>query len=165
MAAVLSDRLAVVAKEIPITPEGLAEVRRELDELVKVKRPYITDKIKTAREFGDLSENFEYHSAKNEQGFIEARILELEHIVRNHTLIETAARTGRVMIGSTVRFQEADGPEETYRIVGPADADPTAGRVSNESALGQALLGRKPGDEVKVETPGGSYSVRVIGVD
>jgi transcription elongation factor GreA len=124
----------------------LAAVRAELDQLTTVRRPYIVEKIKTAREHGDLSENFEYHSAKNEQGFIESRIQELEQIVRNHKLIGAPKASGVVQLGNTVRFREEDGPEETYRIVGPAEADPGAGRVSNESAVGKALLGRKVGE-------------------
>src|SRR5579884_1807818 len=131
-----------MAKDVHVTPEGLAEIKRELDELIKVRRPNIVEKIKSARELGDLSENFEYHAAKNEQGFIESRIAELEAIVRNAVLIEEPAQTGEVALGSTVTFEEDGGPAETYKIVGPAEADFTAGRISNESELGRALLGR-----------------------
>jgi transcription elongation factor GreA len=134
--------------------------------LTTVRRPYIVEKIKSAREHGDLSENFEYHSAKNEQGFIESRIQELEQIVRNHKLIRAPTATGVVQLGNTVRFQEADGPEETYRIVGPAEADPGAGRVSNESAVGKALLGRKVGELVTVETESGdNYQLKIVAID
>jgi transcription elongation factor GreA len=151
--------------DVHITPEGLVEVKRELEELVNNRRPYIAEKIKTAREFGDLSENFEYHSAKNEQGFIEARIQELDAIVKNAVLIEAPAATGKVAVGNTVGFIE-DGTdlEESYRIVGPAEADPTAGRVSYESAIGRALIGSRVGDVVEVETPAGSYSIRVTAI-
>jgi transcription elongation factor GreA len=153
-------------QEVHITPEGLEEVRRELDELVKHRRPDISAKIKAARELGDLSENFEYHAAKNEQGFIEARIAELDAIVKNHVLIDRPTAGGVVQLGSTVRFTEEDGPEETYRIVGPAESDPKAGKVSNESSIGRALLGRKAGEEVQVETPnGGSYRIRITAVE
>jgi transcription elongation factor GreA len=155
-----------MARDVHITPEGLAQVQRELDELVTRRRPDISAKIKAARELGDLSENFEYHAAKNEQGFIEARIAHLEAIIKNHVLIDASVGTGEVQLGSTVRFTEDDGPEEVYRIVGPAEADPRAGRVSNESALGKALLGRRVGDEVDVPTPhGGSYSVRITAIE
>jgi transcription elongation factor GreA len=144
----------------------LAAVRAELDQLTTVRRPYIVEKIKSAREHGDLSENFEYHSAKNEQGFIESRIQELEQIVRNHKLIRAPTATGVVQLGNTVRFQEAGGPEETYRIVGPAEADPGAGRVSNESAVGKALLGRKVGELATVETESGdSYQLKIVAID
>ena len=134
--------------------------------MTTVRRPYIVEKIKSAREHGDLSENFEYHSAKNEQGFIESRIQELEQIVRNHKLIGAPTDTGVVQLGNTVRFREEDGPEETYRIVGPAEADPGAGRVSNESAVGKALLGRKVGELANVETESGdNYQLKIVAID
>ncbi len=154
-----------MTQEVPITPEGLAGVRRELDELIRVRRPNMSDKIRSARELGDLSENFEYHAAKNEQGFIEARIAELEGIVRNAVLIESRSATDLVELGSTVRFREGDGPEEVYRIVGPAEADPAAGRVSYQSAVGKALIGHRVGEQVEVETPDGSYTLRVTGIE
>ena len=152
--------------DVDITPEGLDAVRAELDELTQVRRPYIVEKIKSAREHGDLSENFEYHSAKNEQGFIESRIQELEQIIRNHRLISAPTANGVVQLGSTVRFIEEGGPEEAYRIVGPAEADPAQGRVSNESAVGKALLGRQVGDLATVETESGdTYQLKIIAVD
>jgi transcription elongation factor GreA len=155
-----------VPPDVDITPEGLEAVRAELDELTTVRRPNIVEKIKSARELGDLSENFEYHSAKNEQGFIESRIQELEQIIRNHRLISVPTASGVVQLGSTVRFTEEDGPEETYRIVGPAEADPGNGRVSNESAVGKALLGRRVGDETKVEIESGdSYKLKIVAID
>jgi len=154
--------------EVPITPEGLEAVQREHQDLTTRKRPEIVSKIKAARELGDLSENFEYHAAKNEQGMMEARIRELEAIIKNHVLIDNTATNGEVGMGSTVRFAEHgdDGDvEETYRIVGPAEADPKAGRVSFESAVGKALIGHRVGDVVRVETPGGAYSVRITAVE
>jgi transcription elongation factor GreA len=129
------------------------------------RRPYIASKIKAARELGDLSENFEYHAAKNEQGFIEARINDLQAIIKNHVLIEPTKSNGVVAMGSTVRFQEDGEGEETNRIVGPAEADPKAGRVSYESALGKALIGHRVGEEVEVKTPNAAYRVRIVGVD
>jgi len=155
-----------MATEIPITAAGLAEVKRELDDLVQHRRPEIVSKIKAAREHGDLSENFEYHSARNEQSFIEGRIQELEAIVRNHKLIQQHASTGRVELLSTVHFSEDGGPEESDQLVGPAEADPKAGRVSHESAVGKALLGRQVGDEVEVVTDTGfSYTVKITSID
>jgi len=155
-----------VPPDVDITPEGLEAVRAELKELTAVRRPNIVEKIKAARELGDLSENFEYHSAKNEQGFIESRIQELEQIVRNHKLISVPTATGVVQLGNTVRFREDEGPEESYRIVGPAEADPGQGRVSNESAVGKALLGRKVGDLATVETESGdSYKLKVLAIE
>ena len=151
---------------VQITPEGLEQVKRELDELVTNRRPDIVAKIKAARELGDLSENFEYHSARNEQSFIETRIKELEAIVKNHVLIEPPKSTGRVEMLSTVTFTEDGGEPEQYRIVGPAEADPGGGKVSYESAIGKALLGRKVGDEVEVQTPtGGSYTIKITAIE
>jgi transcription elongation factor GreA len=153
--------------KIDITPEGLAAVQAELRELTTVRRPNIVEKIKSARELGDLSENFEYHSAKNEQGFIESRIAELEQIVRNASLITAPAADGVVHLGSTVRFTEEGGPEESYTIVGPAEASPGDGRISNESAMGKALLGHRKGDRVKVEPEqsGEAYELTIVAVE
>ena len=154
-----------MAEDVHITPEGLEAVRKEHEELIGVRRPAIAAKIKAAREFGDLSENFEYHAAKNEQGFMEARINELETILKNHVLIEDRRTPGLVAMGSTVRFREDGEDEEKYRIVGPAEADPKAGRVSYESALGKALIGHRVGEEVEIKTPNGTYSVRIVGIE
>lgn len=151
--------------DIPITPEGLAAVERELHELTTVKRPSIVAKIRAARELGDLSENFEYHAAKNEQGMMEARVKELEAIVKNHVIIEARTDAGVVGMGNTVRFAEDEADEEMYRIVGPAEADPKAGRVSYESALGKALIGHRVGDQVEIKTPGGAYRVRITAIE
>ena len=126
-----------MTNDVHITPEGLEAVRRELDELTRVRRPNIVSKIKAARELGDLSENFEYHAAKNEQGMMEARIKELEAIIKNHVIIETKAANGVVAMGSTVRFSEDGQDEETYRIVGPAEADPKAGQGKLRVRAGQ----------------------------
>ncbi len=151
--------------DVHITPEGLEAVQKELDVLTSQKRPSIVAKIKAARELGDLSENFEYHAAKNEQGMMEARVKELESIIKNHVLIEARTEKGVVGMGNTVRFAEDGADEEAYRIVGPAEADPKAGRVSYESALGKALIGHRVGDEVDINTPGGRYSVRITGIE
>ncbi len=158
-------RLGLMTNDVHITPEGLEAVKGELRELTTVRRPAIVAKIKAAREFGDLSENFEYHAAKNDQGMMEARINELEAIVKNHVLIESTRSNGVVAMGSTVRFEEDGEGEETYRIVGPAEADPKGGRVSYESALGKALIGHRVGDEVEIKTPNGAYKVRIVGID
>jgi transcription elongation factor GreA len=151
--------------DVHITPEGLEAVREELRQLTEERRPNIVAKIKAARELGDLSENFEYHAAKNEQGMMEARIRELEAVIKNHVLIENRTEKGVVGMGSTVHFSEDGGDEESYRIVGPTEADPKAGRVSYESALGKALIGHRPGETVEIKTPGGSYSVRITRIE
>jgi len=151
--------------EVHITPEGLEAVQKELQDLTTRRRPEIVSKIKAARELGDLSENFEYHAAKNEQGMMEARVKELEAIVKNHVLIETRTEKNIVGMGNTVRFAEDGEGEEIYRIVGPAEADPKAGRVSYESALGKALIGHRVGDKVEIRTPSGAYSVRITAIE
>jgi transcription elongation factor GreA len=151
--------------EVHITPEGLEAVQKELQDLTTRRRPEIVSKIKAARELGDLSENFEYHAAKNEQGMMEARVKELEAIVKNHVLIETRTEKNVVGMGNTVRFAEDGEDEEIYRIVGPAEADPKAGRVSYESALGKALIGHRVGDKVEIRTPSGVYSVRITAIE
>ncbi len=141
----------MMINDVHITPEGLEAVKAELRQLTTVKRPAIVAKIKAAR--------------KNEQGMMEARINELEAVVKNHVLIESRKSNGVVSMGSTVRFQEDGEGEETYRIVGPAEADPKSGRVSYESALGKALIGHRVGEEVEIRTPNGAYRVRIVGVD
>jgi len=153
-------------QQVPITAEGLVQVQEELDQLTGVRRPEIVAKIKAAREHGDLSENFEYHAARNEQSFIETRILELEAIVKNHVIIQSRTADGQVDLLSTVTFVEEGEPEERYRIVGPAEADPSAGQISFESAIGRALMGHRAGDDVEVRTPTGTrYRVRILRVE
>jgi len=148
---------------VPITEAGLENVRSELSQLIEVRRPDVIQKIKAAREHGDLSENFEYHAARNEQSFLETRIQELQAIVRNHVLVESQGPTGSVEILTKVTVQEESGPEETYEIVTPTEADPGEGKISFESAMGKALLGHKEGDEVEVEPPtGGTYTLRIV---
>src|SRR5438128_12356899 len=154
-----------MTNDVPITPEGLESVQKELDQLTTQKRPAIVAKIKAARELGDLSENFEYHAAKNDQGMMEARVKELEAIIKNHVLIENHNEAGVVGMGSTVRFAEEGEDEEMYRIVGSAEADPKAGRVSFESALGKALIGHRVGDEVQIKTPTAAYRIRITAIE
>ena len=148
-----------------LTEGQRAALEAELAELEGPRRTRVVSAIKTAREHGELSENFEYHAAKNEQGMMEARVKELESIIKNHVLIEARTEKGVVGMGNTVRFAEDGADEERYRIVGPAEADPKAGRVSYESALGKALIGHRVGDEVDINTPGGRYSVRITGIE
>jgi transcription elongation factor GreA len=155
--------MAKHSNQVPITEAGLDQVRRELTELIEVRRPDVIQKIKAAREHGDLSENFEYHAARNEQSFLETRIQELEGIVRNHVLVESRGATGMVEILTNVTVQEDSGPEETYTIVPPAEADPVSGKISFESAMGKALLGHGEGDEVEVDPPTGDpYTLRIV---
>lgn len=148
-------------KPVLLTPEGLRRLQEELDHLVNSRRPEIAQRIKHAKEFGDLSENAEYEDAKNEQGFVEGRILTLEQMIRNASLIGESTPDGSVGIGSTVTVEDEFG-KTSYTIVGPAEVDASSGRISLESPVGKALIGREPGEEVEVETPGGARRVRIL---
>ena len=151
-------------ERIPITPEGLEALRREYEDLVNRRRPEIARIIQEAREHGDIRENAAYDAAKHDQGFIEGRIREIEEILKRVELIEQAgpdADHSVVRIGSTVTI-DLDGEEETYTIVGAVEAKPSAGRISNESPVGRALLGRRVGDEVTIETPAATMKARIL---
>ena len=148
-------------KPVLLTPDGLRRLQEELEHLVTERRHEIAQRIKQAKEFGDLSENAEYEDAKNEQGFVEGRILTLEQMIRNASLIATAGQDGSVRLGSTVTVEDEFG-RSSYTIVGPAEADAASGKISLESPVGKALIGREPGEEVEVETPGGARRVRIL---
>ena len=150
-------------KPVLLTKDGLARLERELDELRTVRRSEVAERIKYAKDFGDISENAEYEDAKNEQGMVEGRILTLEKMIRNAVLIEEH-HDGVVQAGSVVKVKDDFG-EETYTIVGPAEVDVASGRISMESPVGKALIGHKVGDKVQVQTPGGSRTVKIVKVD
>ncbi len=146
-----------------LTEEGAAELRAELDELLNVKRPELAGKLKDAIAMGDLSENADYHDAKEQQAFLEGRIQYLERLLRSATIIDDEDREkGIVTVGSEVTVQEDDLDPETYRIVGPAEANPGEGKISNESPLGRALLGKKVRAKVKVKTPDGDITFKIL---
>ena len=147
-------------KPVPLTAEGLDKLQRELEELRTVKRNEVAERIKYAKEFGDISENSEYEDAKNEQGMVKGRILVLENMLRNAVVIEEAPDGGVVSLGSAVDVKDEFG-KQSFTIVGPAEVDVAAGRISLESPVGKALLGRKVGEEVDVQTPGGSRKVKI----
>ena len=150
-------------KELLMTPEGLAALEAELEELRTVKRKEIAEKLKIAKSFGDLSENSEYDEAKNEQAIIEGRIAEIENQLKNvRVLDETELGVEAVRVGLTVTVREKGKKKSmTYRIVGSTEADPLNGRISDESPVGKALVGHSKGDEVEVETPGGTIKLVV----
>jgi transcription elongation factor GreA len=152
-------------KKVYLTPEGREELRQELDELVNVKRPALAERLRKAIAQGDLSENADYHTAKEEQSFLEGRIQEIEAILRRAEVIKETRRSDVVSLGSRVTVVE-DGMEdpETFRIVGIAEADPINGKVSHESPIGKALLGRRVQDVVTVEAPGGEIAFRITGI-
>lgn len=145
-------------RPVLLTKEGLRQLEVELGQLVQVRRPEIAERIRHARDFGDISENAEYTEAKNEQSLVEGRIQTLEAMIRNAVVIEDEPReAGVVAVGASVTVIDEDG-DETFSIVGAAEADPLRGRISNESPLGRALMGHRAGDEVEWTSPGGSTS-------
>lgn len=145
-----------------LTAEGAEELRRELDQLVTVRRPALAEKLAEAVSQGDLKENADYHDAKEQQAFIEGRIKYLENILRSAVIIENSGKTDVVSLGSEVTIlEDGTSEEETYTIVGAAEANPHAGKISNESPIGSALLGRKVGEKVRVKTPGGEVTFKV----
>jgi transcription elongation factor GreA len=148
--------------DIYLTPDGIEKVKVELEILIKEKRPELAKRLRAAIEMGDLSENADYISAKEDQGFIEGRILELEHILKNAVAIEESQNREYVEIGSEVVVKEEDYPEETFSIVGSKEAKPREGMISYESPIGKALLKHKVGDIVRVETPGGSINFKIM---
>jgi len=148
-----------------LTPEGYKKLLEELEYLRTVKRQEVAQRLHDAlAEGGDLIENAEYEAAKNEQAFVEGRIQELEYILANARIVE-GGTSGEVEIGSRVVVEYEDGTKETYTIVGAAEASPREGLISNESPLGQALLGKKAGEEVEVKAPTGSFKVRILKVE
>jgi len=140
------------SKKFILTPEGLTKLKGEYDQLVNVARSQIIKRIQRAREFGDLSENSEYDAAKDEQSLLELRITELEEVLNKTQIIEKASKSGFVVIGSTV-VVEVDGEKDEFMIVGTIEANPAKRKISNESPVGQALLGTKVGEVVEVTTP------------
>lgn len=147
----------MATKELVITPEGLKALEDELEQLKTVKRREVAEKIKIARGFGDLSENSEYDEAKNEQGLVETRIVYLEKMLKNvRVLDESELSTDAVMVGSRVVVKDEDDEEEEYTIVGSTEANPADGKISDESAVGKALMGHKAGDVVNVTVPSGA---------
>lgn len=153
-------------KEVVLTPEGQARLEEELRHLETVRRREVGERIKEAKEFGDISENSEYDDAKNEQAWVESRIAEVTMILSNATIIESPSRSDKVTLGSRVELHDAEtGEIHVYRIVGSAEADPARDRISNESPVGQAIMGAKRGQSVKVATPSGrmlEYTVKKI---
>ncbi|KZZ86019.1 transcription elongation factor GreA [Bacillus sp. SJS] len=153
-----------VEKEFPMTKEGKEKLEQELEYMKTVRRKEVVERIKIARSFGDLSENSEYDSAKEEQAFVEGRITTLENMIRNAKIIvEDTSNSNSVALGKTVTFQELpNGEEESYTILGSAEADPFEGKISNDSPIAKSLLGKQVGDEVTVQTPGGEMQVKIV---
>lgn len=148
-----------------LTPEGEAKLKAELEELKGPRREELSRRLRSAIQMGDLSENADYHKAKEDQGFLEGRILEIEALLRNAIIIEKSKSTGFVSIGSHVTIQEGNFDPETYHLVGPAEADPRKGKISHESPIGSALMDKKVGDVAEAETPGGKIKFKIIKIE
>lgn len=147
-----------------LTTAGLDKLKAELKALKDERRPAVIERIKEAVAYGDLSENSEYEDAKNEQALVEGRIAELERLLENPQIVKTGkSGNGQVALGSKVTVKH-NGSSSTYTIVGPAEADPSGGQISNESPIGQALLGKAKGDEAVVETPKGNVKYTITSV-
>ena len=153
-------------KPVPLTKEGLSKIQQELDFLMTVRRPQIARRIQDAKELTSAQNNAEYDDAKNEQAFIEGRILTLERIIQNAFLIdeEEAHHASRVQLGSTVTLVDQKGEKLHYTIVGSTEASPSQGRISNESPVGKALLEKGVGDEVQVAVPAGSLRFTIAAI-
>ncbi|PIW37186.1 MAG: transcription elongation factor GreA [Candidatus Kerfeldbacteria bacterium CG15_BIG_FIL_POST_REV_8_21_14_020_45_12] len=152
-------------KKFYVTEEGLKQLELELKELKTVKRRELAERIQEAKELGDLSENAEYIEAKEEQGFVEAQILELEQRIKNCAIISHKNNTETVEVGSTITVKNSDSEEMTFTIVGSSESSPADKLISNESPLGRAFIGQNVGEEVTVETPGGQVKYRILSVE
>lgn len=149
-----------------LTKEGAEKLRAELNNLEGPVRLDLSKRLRAAIQMGDLSENADYISAKEEQGFVEGRILELKMVLRDVVIIEeNAGNKDVVEIGVTVTIQEGREPEETFQLVGPQETNPRDGKISYDSPIGQALLGHKPGETIKVDTPGGMIRLKIIKIE
>lgn len=149
-------------KQFHLTKEGINELEKELEELIAQRGP-VAERIKTAREFGDLSENAEYSSARQEQEKLENRISEIEHILQNYTLIKKPKGDSKVQLGSNVKLKSGAKAKE-FQVVGTVEADPLNGKISDESPIGKALMGKKVGDEVEIVTPAETATYKVTDI-
>jgi transcription elongation factor GreA len=148
-----------------LTREGFQKLQDELDFLRSVKREEVAKRLHEAMEGGELIEDAEYEAAKNEQAFVEGRIQELQDLLANARVIEQTTKSDTVQVGSKVTIQEDGGTPESYMIVGPAEASPRDGRISNESPLGRSLMGHRANDKVRVDAPAGSFNVQIVKVE
>jgi transcription elongation factor GreA len=148
-----------------LTIEGEAKLKAELEQLKGPRREDIAKRLRSAIQMGDLSENADYHKAKEDQGFLEGRIQEIEYLLRNVVIIEKNVNRDFVSVGNHVTIQEGDFPPETYHVVGAKEADPRNGRISNESPIGRALMDHKAGDVVEADTPGGKIRLKILKIE
>ena len=151
-------------QQMYLTPEGAAKLREELKQLTGPRREELSKRLRSAIQMGDLSENADYHKAKEDQAFLEGRIQEIEAVLRTAVIVEKT-HGDTVSVGSTVTVQEEDFDPETYYVVGAKEADPRHGKISNESPIGRALMDHKVGDVVEAETPGGKLKFKILKVE
>ncbi len=147
-----------------ISQEGYDKLKKELDELINIKRLEISSRIESAKELGDLSENAEYHEAKEEQAFNDGRIAEISILLKNLTIVEINNKKDEIAMGSKI-VAESNGGKKQYKIVSFNEVDPTCGKISNESPLGRAFLGKKKGEDVVVNTPKGEMKYKIIKIE
>lgn len=150
-------------KQFHLTQQGVNELKKELDELVAL-RSEIANRIKTAREFGDLSENMEYSAARQDQERNEARIAEIDHILSNVQIITAPKNDSKVMLGSTVKLKSTAGKTKEFQVVGTVEADPLNGKISDESPIGQALMGKKEGEKIEIKTPAETTTYSIVDI-
>jgi transcription elongation factor GreA len=148
-----------------LTPEGEAKLKAELKELTGPRREELSQRLRAAIQMGDLSENADYHKAKEDQAFLEGRIQEIEAVLRNAVIIEKSANIEVVSIGDHVTIQEEGFDAEKYHVVGAKEADPRNGKISNESPIGRAIMDKKVGEIVDVETPGGKAKFKILKIE
>lgn len=153
-------------EKVLLTSEGLEKLKKELDHLVKVRRPEVLERLQRAKELGrDTADNAEYEEAQNEQAFVESRILELERMLKDAAIAPVEkSRVTHVKFGSRVTVQYENGEERKYTIVGSPESNPAEGKISNESPVGKALIGKHPGDSVEVQAPKGVIKLKIISV-
>lgn len=152
------------SKTFYLTQKGIEKLQEELDELISTQRPTIAARLKEAKDYGDLSENIQWDDAKDQQAFVEGRISEIENILKNVTVIESPKAKTIVELGSVVHLQLENGIQR-YTIVGSTEASPEEGKISNESPIGKALLGRKTGEEVEIEIPSGKITYKIFKIE
>jgi transcription elongation factor GreA len=155
----------MVSKQVPLTKDGLDKLQKELDELVTVRRAEVAQKIHDAKELVGAQNSPEYEDVRSEQAFVEGRIQEIESMLQNAVVIDHKSDHQKVSLGSKVKVRDPGGKETSYTIVGMAEADPKAGKISNESPVGASLLGKKLGDTIDVKAPAGTMTWTVVKID
>ena len=149
-----------------LTAEGADRLKKELEHLKTEERQSLAKRLRAAIQEGDLSENADYHKAKEDQAFLEGRIQELEYLLKNATIVEKQAYNFEVVdVGATITVQEEDYDPETYQMVGIKETDPAKGRISYDSPVGRALMGKKVGDTITIDTPGGSLAMKILKIE